>query len=362
VSTNLQIGLLLVIIGGIMEGTYAVSMRYTSRWKWEHIWGAGSLASLVLIAWPVAFATVPNLGAVFAEAGTKSLIAPTILGLGWGAGSIFFGLGVNAVGIAVGVSLVMGLIAIVGSLLPLLMYHPEQLSTSAGQILIAALMVMLVGIILCGIAGHLRLKFSQPQAVSVAAASAGAAGTATQAQSRKAATNPFFIGLVFCFLSGVLSPMVNFALIKGDVLRSIAIHHGASPLWAINAVWFLVFTVAYGLNVAYCTYLIIRNKNAAALREPGTGKYWLLASIMGFLWAGGIVLYGVGAAKMGSFGAYAGWPVLLISAIGASNVSGMIMGEWRGTHPKAMAVMSVALLVLVVAAVMLGFANRMMAA
>jgi L-rhamnose-H+ transport protein len=360
VSTNLQIGILLVIIGGMMEGTYAVSMRYTPRWKWEHIWGAGSLASLVLIAWPVALATVPNLGAVFAEAGVKSLIAPTILGLGWGAGSIFFGLGVNAIGIAVGVSLIMGLIAIIGSLLPLLMYHPEQLSTPAGQLLIAALIVMLVGIVLCGVAGHLRSKASAPQAASVAA-SAGSSATATQTQPQKPAATPYLIGLVFCVLSGALSPMVNFALIKGDVLRAIAIHHGASPLWAINAVWLLVFTVAYGLNVGYCLYLMVRNKNVATLRAPGTGKYWLLAGIMGILWAGGIVLYGLGAAYMGSFGAYAGWPVLLISAIGASNVSGMITGEWRDTDSKAKIVMGAALLVLVGAAVMLGFANRMMA-
>jgi len=82
---------------------------------------------------------------------------------------------------------------------------------------------------------------------------------------------------------------------------------------------------------------------------------------MGILWAGGIVLYGVGVANMGTFGAYAGWPLLLIAAIGASNLSGMIIGEWKGLASEARMAMAASLSVLCIAAIMLGFANRMLA-
>jgi L-rhamnose-H+ transport protein len=167
---------------------------------------------------------------------------------------------------------------------------------------------------------------------------------------------------MFCILSGMLSPMVNFALIKGDALRALAVKHGASPLWATNAAWLLVFTVAYGVFVIYAVFLMIRNKTFAGLTAPGTRSYWGLAAIMGALWAGGIVLYGTGAAFMGNLGAYAGWPLLLIAAIGASNLSGLVIGEWKGAGSKPARVMAAAMAVLFVAAIMLGLANRMLAA
>ena len=359
-SEQLGLGILLVVIGGVMEGTYAVSTRYTPRWKWEHIWGAGSLMGIVLIAWPVALLTVPELGQVFQQAGVNNLMVTASLGAGWGLGSIFFGLGVNAVGIAVGVSLILGLIAVFGSVLPMVMYKPEQLGTAGGHLVLAALAVMLVGIALCGYAGNLRERSLQEKALSARASAGGSVTTVTQAVEQKKPS--YKVGLLFCFLSGLLSPMVNFALIKGDTLRALAIKHGASPLWATNAAWLLVFTVAYGVFILYALFLMIRNKTLSGLTAPGTGKYWGLAAIMGFLWAGGIVLYGTGAAFMGNLGAYAGWPLLLIAAIGASNLSGVIIGEWKGTGSKPGRVMALAMAVLFVAAVMLGFANRMLTA
>jgi len=357
VATNLGMGILLVVLGGIMEGTYAVSTQYTPRWKWEHIWGAGSLMALLLVAWPVTLLTVPDLGRVFAEVGLGNLIAPALFGAAWGAGSIFFGLGVNAVGIAIGVSLIMGLIAVVGSALPMVIYHPEQLGVAGGRLMLAALLVMVVGIVLCGIAGNLREKALRVKTVAAAAAGGSTVENQPAGQRRPS----FKLGVLFCVLSGVLSPMLNFALIKGDRLRALAVEHGTSSLWAINAVWMLVFTIAYGVFVLYSVFLMVRNKSTRALAAAGTRRYWLLAAIMGALWAGGIVLYGVGVVYMGSFGAYAGWPLLLIAAIGASNVSGMIIGEWKGTGSRPRLAMASALAVLFVAAIMLGFANRMLA-
>ena len=34
---NMTVGLLLVVLGGIMEGTFALCMKFTRNWKWEHI-------------------------------------------------------------------------------------------------------------------------------------------------------------------------------------------------------------------------------------------------------------------------------------------------------------------------------------
>jgi L-rhamnose-H+ transport protein len=339
-GTGLGIGFLLVIIGGCMEGLYAVPTKFVHRWKWEQMWGAGSLLSLLLVGWPVALLTVPHLASVFAEAGWQNLIEPALYGLSWGAGGIFFGLGVDIVGIDVGVSLVMGMIAVIGSALPLILYHPEQFGKSSGQLLVAALIVMITGILLCGRAASLRTKDS------------------LRSDPLSTGKSNFRLGLLYCVVSGVLSPMVNFALLKGDHLREIAIRHGASPMWAVNAIWFLVFTVAYGLNVGYCLFLIFKYRAHSKSSASLSLRPWAMAAIMGILWAGGVVIYGVGVTFMGPMGAYAGWPILLIFAISASMVAGIILGEWRGAGPKAVRTRTLSIALLLVAAALLGLANR----
>ena len=358
--TNLGLGILLVVVAGIMEGIYPVATRYTPRWKWEHIWGAGSLMSILLVAWPIAWLTIPEPFRLLRETGASNLLMTTLFGAGWGIGGIFFGYGVNVVGIAVGVSLIMGLIAVVGSALPMVLYRPEQLATGGGQILLAALAVMVIGIVLCGYAGSLREKASKNVASAVAAGADNSATTIASATSPRRSS--FRIGMLFCVLSGVLSPMVNFAVIKGDAMRSLAIEHGASALWAINAVWLLVFTAGYGVFVLYSLFLMVRHKTFADWFHPTTGKYWIMGAVMGLLWGGGVIVYGTGLSYMGALGAYAGWPLLLVAAIAGSNISAIMIGEWKGADQKPKRAMAAALVVLLMAAIMLGIANRMLAA
>ena len=60
-GTSLALGLLLVIVGGVMEGAYSIPLKYARKWEWENMWGAGSFVASVLIPWPLAWLTVPNL-------------------------------------------------------------------------------------------------------------------------------------------------------------------------------------------------------------------------------------------------------------------------------------------------------------
>jgi L-rhamnose-H+ transport protein len=344
---NMTWGLLLVVLGGIMEGTFALCMKFTRNWKWEHIWGAGMFAGLILIPWPLALLTIPNLAGVFQQARGRDLLWAGLFGLGWGVGSVFFGMGLDAVGVAVGISVIMGLLAVMGSLLPLLLFHSEKFGELSGLVMTAALIVMIVGIILSAWAGSLREKALRVSGQSVA--SLGKSGRS------------FRLGLVFCILCGFTSPLVNFALLQGESLKKVAIANGASPAWAANPVWAIVFTSCCGVNVAYCLHLMIERKNFGQLAGAGTGRYWILAAIMGAIWAGGIAIYGLGVSYLGTFGAYAGWSIMLIASIVAGNVAGVIVGEWKGAGTRPLITMGAALTILVIAAVILSYANRLLA-
>ncbi len=58
---------------------------------------------------------------------------------------------------------------------------------------------------------------------------------------------------------------------------------------------------------------------------------------------------------LGSFGAYAGYPMFLVYTILVSNLVGAMSGEWRGARTLTRRTMQVGVLVLILANVLLGY-------
>jgi L-rhamnose-H+ transport protein len=149
-------GLVLMVLGGIMEGLFSLPVRTTPRWAWENIWGAGSLAALLLVPGPLLLLTIPHPAAVYTAAPTAAIIAAILYGAGWGLGGIFFGMGMAALGLSLGTSIIMGLVAIGGSIVPLLLQHHGQIFNESGLALIGGIVLMLLGLIVCSRAGSLK--------------------------------------------------------------------------------------------------------------------------------------------------------------------------------------------------------------
>ncbi len=328
-------GLLLIALGGLMEGLFALPMRFAPRWSWENFWGAGSLMALLLVPWPLAFLTVPHLGTVYASANPLSLFLALMFGAGWGCGGIFFGLGVAYLGLSLGTSIIMGLIAVGGSVVPLLLAHNTHVSIQSGAGLLAGIGLMVVGLSICAYAGNLKHQDSGEQACP-----------------RK-----FGLGLAYCLAAGILSALVNFALVFGAPIAKPAIESGVDPATANNAVWAIVFTVNYLVNIGYCLFRAARRGSLRQFRTDATPRYWALALLMGMLWAGGIVAYGRGASLEGPLGPVFGFPIMLITSILTGNAAGALCGEWRNQPANAKTAMRWGISVMVLAVVTLGYFN-----
>jgi L-rhamnose-proton symport protein RhaT len=322
-------GLLLVLCGGMMEGSFSLPLKYARTWNWENLWGAGSLAALVLVPWPLALATVPHLGRVYGDSDPLSLALSILFGAGWGIGGIFFGLGVSAVGISLGTSLIMGLVAIGGSIIPLLMQSPGQLFEATGLVLMAGVGVMIAGVSVCAWAGQMKTS------------------SVVQAGS-------FAKGLSFCILAGVLSPLVNFAIIFGKNIAGSAMRQGAEPASATNAIWALVFSTNYLVNICYCLYRLKANRSFNLFTKTSGPRDLLGALFLGLVWAVGIVVYGSGAARLGHFGAFLGFPIMLMTSVLTGNLLGILSGEWRATGLKPRLTMTAGVTLLLIAIAVLG--------
>ena len=62
---NAALGFLLVILAGVLNGSFALPMKRTSKWAWENTWLVYSIVGMVVVNWAIALHTVPELATVY---------------------------------------------------------------------------------------------------------------------------------------------------------------------------------------------------------------------------------------------------------------------------------------------------------
>lgn len=336
-----EFGLLLLLVAGAMNGSFTLPMKFTRRWEWENTWLVWTIFALTIFPAGMALLTIPSLNQVYGQTGITVLVA--MFGASWGISQIFLGLAVDEIGMALSFSVILGLSAAVGSILPLLRMHPEAVFQRHGILVLCGVAMVLLGVGIAAAAGRRR------EAALIAAAGSGK--LAHKASLRR--------GLLFATISGLGSALVNLGFTFGDPLKNAAQQFGAPPIWSANAVW-LPFMVAGGIpNLLYCIWLLRRNHSAIKFKLPRTRFYWGLSAIMALLWFGGIVIYGVGATILGELGPVFGWPLFMSIIVITGTVWGLVTGEWKGTGKGPLRLLASAVVVLVVAIFILGFSSRL---
>jgi len=336
---NLAIGLLLVLAAGLLQGTFILPMTMTRRWEWEHSWGAFSLLGMLAFNWAIAAAAVPGIFAAYRATPGGDLATLALLGVLWGGGAILFGLGMAKLGMALGYPVIMGLLLSLGALIPLIIDDPRGLLSGPGLIVLAGTGMVIAGIILCSRAAGQK--------------DAGRGPKAPGGGSLRA-------GLAIAVLAGVLSCIPNVGMSAAKSLKAAAIDGGASEAMAGNAAWALLFTLGSIVNVAYCLVLMARRGNLGALARHPARNFGCIA-IMSILWIGSFYLYGMGAARMGSWGPVVGWPLFISMAILLGNLLGLWRGEWAGAPPRARSLLARGMAVLILSVLLFGFAARVKA-
>jgi L-rhamnose-H+ transport protein len=335
-SGHLVWALAVVIVAGILNGSFAAPMKRMLAWRWENSWLLFALSGLLIFPWIINFATVPNVLQVYSGASSSTLIKVVLFGLLWGTGATLFGLGISRVGMALGFALILGITASFGSLLPLAILHPEQLLAKRALALIGGSAVMTLGLYFLALAGRTREH------------DLGADG---------GTRSGFTVGLVICILSGVFSSMMNFSFVFGAELRVRALQAGASNAMAANPIWTLTVTSGFVVNLLYCVHLLSKNHTWSLFRERESAGNWPLGMAMGMLWFGGIVFYGIGATSLGSLGGIVGWPIFMTLDIIAGLFWGAVSGEWKEASRRALVYCWTGVAVLLLAIIVISAGN-----
>ena len=329
-ETNIIAGTLLVTVGGIFSGTFALPFKYNTHWSWENNWTLYSFFALLIAPWLFAFFTIPELFSVYA-ATPGNLLLVGFFGLIWGVGAILFGLGINALGISLSLPIMQGLINSVGTLMPIILNDPSELLTPVGLKIILGVSIIIIGIVLVSVAGS--NKESKPT---------------------KATNKAFQKGLIICILAGILGPMINFAFVYGAPLQQKAVELGASATFSSNAIWSIALTGGFFANIIYCFYLLKKNKSWKKYMNTKSLN-WILGSLAGVIWYLSIMFYGFGGNQLGPLGASIGWAIMQSTAILAGNLAGIITGEWRGASRKSLRIMFSGISFLIVGIIIIAF-------
>jgi L-rhamnose-H+ transport protein len=330
----LWLGLALTMAAGLLSGNCMLPMKYARQWQWENTWLTFSVVSLAILPWVLAFAVVHNLRQVYASLPAKTFGAPFGFGFGWGIAQVLFGLSITRLGLALGYAIIIGLGALLGTLVPLLVEHPEVIGTARGGLILCGLMTMVLGIAVSAFAGRARER-------NVQRTGGGRYGAA----------------LALAIVCGVMAPMLNFAFAFGQRISEAAIQHGSSPQAASYAVWPIALLGGLIPNTAYSWRLLSRNRTWRHFAGGWQPDGWL-PCLMGVLWMGAFALYGMSSVWLGALGASLGWALFQIFMIMTANFSGVLTGEWKGAPARAKRGLWAGLSLLAIATGVIGAANR----
>lgn len=333
---SVLVGTLLVLIGGVSTGCFPLPMKFTRNWAWENVWLVYSLVGLLVVPWLVALASIPHLMTVYQTSGLHTLVLTVLFGFAWGVGNVLFGEAIPLVGVALTFAIVAGLCAAVGSLIPLIVQHPERLAQLSGLVVVLGVAMTVGGVAILGTAGREREK------------------RLVQSKPRL-----FVRGLLLCVASGILGSMLNFSFAFGSGISAEAVKRGVSPSSGSYAIWAVAFVGGFASNGGYAALKLLRNKSFGHFRKLNSTASGLLSALMGVLFCAGFLLYGQGATLLGVLGPVVGWPVFQATTIMASTAAGAASGEWQGAGKRFIFLNICGLVVLVVAIAVLSVGNRM---
>jgi L-rhamnose-H+ transport protein len=309
--------------------------KHMKGWAWENYWLIFAATAYVACPWTIAVLTVPRLAEVYAGLAPGPVFSALIFGFGWGLGAVLFGLGVDALGMALGFAVILGITATAGTVTPLLVERPENFTAAQGILTAVALSLMLCGVVICSFAGRWK-----------------------EHSAADALRRPYARGLALCIGSGLLCACGNLGFAFGADVSRRAQSLGASGHLAANALWVLLEIPMFLCNAGYSAWLLYRNGSAALYRRPGSARMFVLAVIMGATWTAGMSLYGSGARALGALGPSLGWAILMSSMVLVANALGLVSGEWAAAPRTARRRLGMGIAVLLLAITVLGYANR----
>src|SRR6266403_2137389 len=329
-------GVFLVMVAGLMSGTCMLPSKFVRGWKWENVWLVFSVVSLVIIPWMLAFIFVDHLSETYRALPFQQLAVPILLGAGWGIAQILFGVSVKRLGLGIAYAIIVGLGAVLGTLVPLFIQQRALAQEHALILILSGVVAMSVGIFLTAWSGQIKERAA--------------------AIHESASHRSYLAAILLAVLCGLMAPMLNYSFAFGQDIAKSAVVLGNQPVHAAYAVWPIALAGGLIPNVAYSVWLLVKNRTWSLFRSTAPDLW--RSSLMGVLWMGAFALYGMSATYLGALGTSVGWGLLQIFMIMTATLSGVCTGEWKQAPRTATLLLGLGLTCLTGSTVLLALANH----
>ena len=376
-TPNPFLGVFLHWLGGLASGSFVVPYRFVRRWSWETYWLAGGFFSWIIMPWLMASLNTRDLLAVLAETPSETLFYCAAFGMLWGIGNLTFGLSVRYLGVGLGMAMVLGWCAVVGTLAEpwyLGEFTAKLITPFHGKIILAGVAACLAGVFITGLAGRTKeLEMPPDQKL----------GLVVEFNFRK--------GVLVAAVSGVFSACFAFGLASGNPIKALTLQHGTDTIWQGLPVLVVVLAGGFCTNAFWCIALNIRNgtgfqyfsreireasppaalsagfgEGAPAKRVATDGRtdstpvpmFWnyVFSAMGGILWYLQFFFYSMGETQMGAY-KFSSWTLHMASIIIFASLWGVILKEWRGASPRAMHLLRLGLATLLLSTIIVGYGN-----
>lgn len=324
--------LLCILLGGIINGSFALPTKSIQQWKFENVWINYALWAFLLLPWISIFTLAPQIGTIYLHIPRHILWILVIGGVLFGVGQICFAQSLKMIGIGLSFVINIGLGTGLGFFLPLIVMHPEKVLTPFGFTTLSGIVLILAGLVMSFYAGKQRDLHKR------------------QAQASASSASDYSLGVILAFLAGICSSIQNFTFAATTQMQTLALQHGMNPLASAMIIWPVFLSFSFIPYIIYMFYLHSKNKSFEHYQGAPNAYNNFLTLIMAICWWFSLVLYSRASLLIGGLGPVVGWPLFMVLFILVSNFWGWRHREWAHIPQKIahQALAAIALLVLAV--------------
>jgi L-rhamnose-H+ transport protein len=308
-------GLGLVVLAGIFSGGGGAPIKLMRRFRYEHWAFSSQLLGLVLLPWAATLLLCPNAVEALAGVEPRLIVTANLCSLAWGVANVLCCLCLVRIGFSLTIGLLTGIGLPIGVLTPMVLKGSGRfgsapaLGSPGGLLVLAGVAVMLVAVALITRAGFGR-------------------DAALRRQGRSG--SGFAAGLAMAAVAGLLQAGLSFAFVysQGPIVAALT-ERGAAPAAANLGVWAATLPGGALVNLAYCAWLLVRNRSWGELtRSPRELGMSLAMGVFFFCF---VASMGQGMRALGASGASVGFGVYQALQLSSSQAVGFVGGEWHAT-------------------------------
>lgn len=320
----IEVGILLIMLAGIMNGSFVIPARYIKNLNNDQVWFFHAFIGLIIVPWLIIAVYFPDTITLYSTLTPNLLIFIVTSGLIFGLGQVCFAYAIRNIGISISFAVNLGIGISLGSIFVL--FYRSVLISLSGFWVILAITLILLSLLIFYISGKNKL-------------------TTTNMQNEP--SSHYLLGWILVSITGLTSGLQNITFIV--LLTCYAqCDQVSNPFW----IW-PPFLTAAAISMLIGFWYRVKKQptdKLSYLNIISSVKNIALIILMGILFTSSLTLYGTGMNKLSLQQQIIGWPLFMVLIILTSQLWGWLYSEFHQlkTIKKIYKIVGVLLLIMAV--------------